>query len=510
MATIVTRAGKGSPLTFAEVDANFTNLNNDKLELSGGNAGATLATATGSTTARTLANRFADVVNVKDFGAVGDGVTDDTAAIQAAINASLEKRLFWPAGVYSVTALTVSSATTHWQGEGAGETIIRKRGTTPGNLVEVVFSSKFSIKDIQFDGGDVSDSFPYASLNLTFAEDFVVENCRFIKFDKLGLVINGGQFGYINNNYFLRTTASFQGANQSISIGVSAGPSNNITVSNNSCINSGIFSVGPHNSFINNYVVDWKYGAGISTSTDGASDFNLIAGNYLSSGTGLDSDGFDLKGIEAWGRYGKIIGNTCVSCSGSGIFLGGQFSIVSGNLCLDNGTYGEPTVSGIIAFYLNANNNAKYSVISGNICWDSAGSGGTQKYGIAADYRLNELHIVDNQAYQNKVASYWVYNGLSDDQTTSITFRGRTYTLSFTWDATSISDGATLTNAQTVTGARLGDFVQASCNISQAGLTLSAYVNAADTVTVVLTNNTGGSVDLSSATFRIFGQKAFF
>jgi hypothetical protein len=36
MADIVTRAGKGSPLTFAEVDANFTNLNNAKLETSGG------------------------------------------------------------------------------------------------------------------------------------------------------------------------------------------------------------------------------------------------------------------------------------------------------------------------------------------------------------------------------------------------------------------------------------------------------------------------------------------
>jgi hypothetical protein len=32
MATIVTRAAKGSPLTHVEVDANFTNLNTDKVE----------------------------------------------------------------------------------------------------------------------------------------------------------------------------------------------------------------------------------------------------------------------------------------------------------------------------------------------------------------------------------------------------------------------------------------------------------------------------------------------
>ncbi|MGD0108366.1 MAG: glycosyl hydrolase family 28-related protein [Rhodopila sp.] len=43
-------------------------------------------TATGSTTPRTLADRFADIGNLRDWGVVGDGVTDNYAAIQGGIN----------------------------------------------------------------------------------------------------------------------------------------------------------------------------------------------------------------------------------------------------------------------------------------------------------------------------------------------------------------------------------------------------------------------------------------
>jgi len=42
--------------------------------------------ATGATAPRLIDDRFADVANIKDFGAVGDGVADDSAAVLAALN----------------------------------------------------------------------------------------------------------------------------------------------------------------------------------------------------------------------------------------------------------------------------------------------------------------------------------------------------------------------------------------------------------------------------------------
>ena len=67
MATIVTRSGKGSPLTNTEVDANFTNLNNDKLETSAAYAhpnhsGEVTSTADGATV---IADNVVDEANLK-------------------------------------------------------------------------------------------------------------------------------------------------------------------------------------------------------------------------------------------------------------------------------------------------------------------------------------------------------------------------------------------------------------------------------------------------------------
>lgn len=69
---------------------------------------------------RTLRNRLDDSVSVKDFGAVGDGSTDDTSAIQAALDSSFQN-VFFPEGEYLVSSPLVVS--------GFGKTIY---GLNPG------------------------------------------------------------------------------------------------------------------------------------------------------------------------------------------------------------------------------------------------------------------------------------------------------------------------------------------------------------------------------------------
>lgn len=69
---------------------------------------------------RSLANRLGDTVSVKDFGAKGDGVTDDTAAFTAAMIGGL---VYIPAGDYVVTD-TITGIPTLFVGAGSGKTTI--------------------------------------------------------------------------------------------------------------------------------------------------------------------------------------------------------------------------------------------------------------------------------------------------------------------------------------------------------------------------------------------------
>lgn len=73
-----------------------------------------------SAVARTVHQKFQEMVSARDFGAVGDGVADDTAALQAAITAVglSGLRLYVPAGTYKITSPMTTTADLYMFGDG--------------------------------------------------------------------------------------------------------------------------------------------------------------------------------------------------------------------------------------------------------------------------------------------------------------------------------------------------------------------------------------------------------
>lgn len=66
----------------------------------------------------------------------------------------------------------------------------------------------------------------------------------------------------------------------------------------------------------------------------------------------------------------------------------------------------------------------------------------------------------------------------------------------------SLIDAAGETVTITVAGAAIGDFAMVAPGVDLQGITVSAYVSAADTVSCRIQNETGGTIDLASSTWK--------
>lgn len=127
-------------------------------------------------------------VDVRAFGAVGDGVTDDTAAVQAAIDAVSASggTVYFPVGVYMVNNLSWSNKFVHLLGSGTGfqsddvGTVLKKN--TNGDLLTISASDDkgFIIERLKIEG----DKGTYTGKGISVTDvrgwqirDTIIRNC---------------------------------------------------------------------------------------------------------------------------------------------------------------------------------------------------------------------------------------------------------------------------------------------------------------------------------------------
>lgn len=141
--------------------------------------------------ARTVQSKLRDVVSVKDFGAVGDGVTDDTAAIQAAIEASKPataaynlinpatgtKRIYVPSGVYLISSPLSLYSFQEFVGDGPG-TLLKASGGFSGTAL-VLLKGGGAGPTTYFQGAGVSNLSFMASVAAIRQSATVVLNSLF-------------------------------------------------------------------------------------------------------------------------------------------------------------------------------------------------------------------------------------------------------------------------------------------------------------------------------------------
>jgi len=141
--------------------------------LSGLDISTLASTATGTTLSRHLADQMADAMPVEAFGAVGDGVTDDTNAIFAALSSGKPVRL--GAKTYIVNGqLTISTANATLLGV-PGQSRLRRLHQSTGSAWIAIQASGFTADGVVFDANKAAvttDSWAVIATSACLQSDF--------------------------------------------------------------------------------------------------------------------------------------------------------------------------------------------------------------------------------------------------------------------------------------------------------------------------------------------------
>lgn len=328
--------------------------------------------------ARTAQAKMRDVVSVKDFGAVGDGVADDTAAFTAAIAAAPGSgvRIYAPAGTYLISSKLTLSKEILLFGDGCSQTTgddaatkILKGAAMTTALIDVT-SASVSIEHIGFEGvtGNTGDGIHVKSSRCSIRNVSVHkmgqdgirvggdadENCNLFALDRVftrnngrhgvyvhdtlstggpdvnaGLISlhesanNGGDGLKIDKAWYVTVVAATPQTNTGYGINLTADSRYNTIVGGDQ--NEGNVAGEVYNAGLRNVFLGTDYSGftdvGTYTAVVGSTGSKLYSPVFDSTGAGTDDGAVLAKGTLGSTIYPVRIRNTANAANGRGVGL---------------------------------------------------------------------------------------------------------------------------------------------------------------------------------------------
>jgi hypothetical protein len=312
--------------------------------------------------ARTIDSKLKDVFSVKDFGAVGDGVTDDRAAIQNAISAlnglggTAPGTIYFPYGTYKISAAVGLSSVDNLARDikllGDNATIQYVNASQGSGMLTLNTNSKYiDIEGIIFDANNQSTRiFQSYSASQSTARIFI-NNCQFL--NTFGTTTVLSSFGcYIEGGF------------------------KSITLTNSLFKNITRTSTATANSACQAFVATIR--SGETAYAEWVNVTNNVFENVLTGTSGGDvSTNSDADGVVLFGgrTYGVntipassiVANNKFTNCQGRSIKIQGDEATITGNQIYCNVrsiARGSPHINPQIAVGNVSNNTFHFDVTS--------------------------------------------------------------------------------------------------------------------------------------------------
>ena len=406
---------------------------------------ATLAASSGSSligfiqagvgaTARTAQSKMRETVSVKDFGAVGDGVINDTAAFSAAI-ASGAKQIIVPSGTYALGSYIDVNGVNDLSIIGEGSPVLfEPSGKTTSSAFNVSFFRFTSCSNITISGLKINGNrSAYATVNSYFANadnfrvfwivgctNVVVQDCIFENWQ--GVVVKVVALGATGGSTIpaIRADAALPGCDGlkvignkfsycGIPVQVNPSSSYNIYVQNNTIFNTDYSAVTIYPHGYNVFVQDNTMQE-VGAITSGPLLNDGYAVRYYECANGIIS-GNQINKCD-WGvvlLYGtvdfvprniSILNNVIIDTSQYVSSSGGAICVTGDNIEIDGNVVGETsTAAKYIGIELEGHN---ISFTNNSITYSPSSAGQSFRIGYdslhgAANYDCDNINVTNNR-----------------------------------------------------------------------------------------------------------------